>query len=385
MFMLEQVIAFALLMIVLSTVASGFTEATIRLTALRKRNLRGMVRKFLSIAVWPSYDASSKGLDASKFEAAHGCCVKALRDHLTYNSVSSVPKGNKGFFYYWYTQHWLDELSTPAFLERLAKTRVGKKFYELDEDYRRSLIIDLSLSYERYIAAAQELYRKTSQKVAFGVAIGLAVFGNVHLTRLVEYLGNNPAAVRAIVDNQDEILAMQEAIEEADGEIDDEIQETLKQLVELGSELGIPIGWNYWPYNELRYRSEDPTEDDGSGGDETGAEEADSGAVDAGQAGGDETAVDTNGDQTDGAAKPDEGWLIWFLNCLAAGVLIGLGAPFWYRLTKGIGQARAFSAGIDDNESVGTSPIVHDESAMERAGGNYNLFMASAEAAWAKP
>ena len=52
---------------------------------------------------------------------------------------------------------------------------------------------------------------------------------------------------------------------------------------------------------------------------------------------------------------------------------------------KSLGQLRAFGFAAQSSETVGTTPLVHDDKARERAKNNYELFLASAVAQPAAP
>lgn len=373
---IEALLAFALLMIVFSTVASGFAEMAVRFLSLRKTNLRSMVLAFLSNIVIPHHQAETEK-ETTRRE------IRALRDKLTENALSIVrPWSLFSLGLFWNSQPWLDELSTQGFLERFAKTPEGQDYYEM-ADNGKPYIIDFSLSYERYLAASQELYRKTTEKVVFGVAIVLVLVANIHLGRLIEHLASNPDEVQTIIDNQDEIFALE-------SEDDDEAKAA--KLEQILDELSLPFGWEFWPYclgpvddsGELidpeEGCSQQDLESESSPDAESGSnQETDSQDNEEQDAPGGDTCAQTNDCPTDNSdAQYDiPAIALWLINVLAAGILIGLGAPFWYRIAKGLGNLRAFGFS-NDNESVGAAPIVHDEEGLKRAEANFEYFKKSA-------
>ena len=240
MHFIEAVLAFALIMIALSTVCSGFSETINRVWGLRKNNLRAMVRSFIAEIIWPHY--SSANANAATDEAS-----KRLLDDLTRNRLSTI----KPWGLNWNSHPWVDELSTQGFLERFAKTPEGQFYYRQPQS--KALIIDFSLSYDRHIATARELYRKTSQKVVFVVAIGLALVANIHLGRLIDHLGNDPDVVSQILENEEQVLGLyteDDADEDARREA---IRAELDRLVGLSEDLKLPFGWEHWPHCTIEW------------------------------------------------------------------------------------------------------------------------------------
>jgi len=357
---IEAVLAFALLMVAFSTVASGLTETVNRLLALRKLNLRIALRKFLHDIVWPNYVSAVRAKGGNVDGASRRRTLETLLDTLTRNMVAESNLWTPtGFGYYWTSRLWVDELSPEAFMERLAKTEVGQATLRLDEADRRATIADFTLSYERYMAASQELYRKTARQIAFVVAIVLAIAANIHLGRLVVYLRDNPEAVQEIVSNEEEIVRIYETLQASAGEdVDDEaleqialeIEETRAALETVRVDYNLPIGWQYWPYGDDEVIALEPG--------------------------------DTTPPVASGLPDYPKRFLAWLAQVILAGILIGLGAPFWYQIVRKVGQSRAIGAslGLSRPESVGRGENVHDQSALERAEINDALFVASGQA-----
>ena len=165
------ILAFSLLMIVFSTLVSGLVEVLLRLFGSRVKNLRNAVHIFCKEIVWPRY-AEILGATA---DDAPG--IEALIDALTLNPVAvsqdKAATQEKPTFLDQLlgraTRGWLDALSIEAFVQRLAKTDVGMAFKYQGDAFVTAQIQDFSLTFERYMAASAENFRKHAHYVTFVV------------------------------------------------------------------------------------------------------------------------------------------------------------------------------------------------------------------------
>ncbi|MEO9514521.1 MAG: hypothetical protein ABJH45_18850 [Paracoccaceae bacterium] len=339
---IEIILAFALLMVLFSTIASGFTEVLLRFYPARSANLEKALRRFSEDVLWPSYE-ETLGLEVGLLETTHDDVIEELVDELMRNEVQ--PKADYSMidkFLWWLSRYRIDELSTEGFIERLANTRVGMAFSDEPAEKREARITYLSLTFERYMAVSSEHFRKHANALAFVISIFLAVGGNISVSKLVQHLRDNPEVVAEVIEQQEEILAEIKEIPDAlDGaeKLEDAIndyKELSKAFKSAQTDFKLPIGWEFYPYGDLM-RPE---------------------------------------------PEANATFLIWIIEVLIAGVLIGLGAPFWYRIVKNISQIRrlAGSVGGRSPESVGdvASPK-HDNEAIARAAGHVALFDASAQ------
>ena len=101
------------------------------------------------------------------------------------------------------------------------------------------------------------------------------------------------------------------------------------EVATLGN-LGVPIGYGYFPYCQPR----------------------------------------SNGTQIDTACagKERSGFAAWFLSTLLAGLLIGLGAPFWFDLARGLSRSaqllRAVGVGAKENGELQVCPNSGDKTGI---------------------
>ncbi|MEM6826289.1 MAG: hypothetical protein AAF566_14375 [Pseudomonadota bacterium] len=325
--------AFAVMMIIFSTLVTGLTETYLRLTAKRPRVLADSVLEFLRndpnvrahvkrllVAAPAAVEAPPQGADAHQKDPAEKI-LEDVRDALTENKA--LPQAG-GIVEKWRNFRSLfvrdqgidrvDTLTTYSFLQRLAPTDLGKAVAKAGNEY---VLRALTMGFERYVAASNEIFRKHAQAVTMVLSILLAYGINIDGVRLFQHFLENPEASEALIGEAEEIQAAnQEALKdlkaalddlvdenatgaieeppdpETDGAFDDLIEainETQRSVSELTRERGLPIGFDYYPYGD---------EDCPLGRDDCG----------------------------------HVAFFQWVLYTLFAGVLIGLGGPFWYRV-----------------------------------------------------
>ena len=293
---LQSFMAFALVMILFSTIVSGITEFVLRIVKMRARVLHNAMVALAQEIIFPQVADQIDQTDETK---------SSFVDQLLVNP-SATQSGTKSGF--WrildflsgqINQESIDELSTPAFIQRMAKTDVGKAIAANDEPTFELLVKDFANSFERYTAASSEVFRKRAHYISFAVAIAFALIMNVHAGRLLEQLQKNPQLVQSLLAKADQITAKvgsDDPVEEPQ-ELAETLKAVEKQLQEVRSFSDLPIGHEYFPYGE----KDAPLTGDGV--------VANLGARSA-----------------------------WLVNAVLAGILIGLGGPFWFRVYSNISQ-----------------------------------------------
>ncbi len=98
----------------------------------------------------------------------------------------------------------IDTLSSYSFLQRLASTDIGKKLAISAEEYT---LRGLTMGFERYVAASQEVFRKRAHATTMVIAIIFVFVLNIDAFRLYGFLLNNPAARDSLVEDIDTIAA----------------------------------------------------------------------------------------------------------------------------------------------------------------------------------
>ncbi len=327
MLILDIVLALALVMAAFSTVSSGLTELVLRLWPTRAGHLRSTMRNFIAEVLLPNYIEVKGGGYVFSVEDE-----KAVSDNVLYQLTKNPnhkPAESPGLLSMpFVTRQYIDELSTEAFIERLAKSVIGKAFALEADDARAKRISAISLSYERFMAASAELYRKTANTVAIGVAIAFAFGSNIQFLEIVDHLRGNPEAIAEVIASDDQLLNTLDP--------DDDYEAKVQALSGTIDDLPLPLGWG-------------------------------------GVSGAPVPVWQQPEESTDGTKF----WFRWLIEVLASGLLIGLGAPFWYRAVKNISQVRFIAGSLvrTSPESVGEpSQPNHSENIEERATNQTRLF-----------
>ncbi|MCP5086892.1 MAG: hypothetical protein GY952_08845 [Rhodobacteraceae bacterium] len=333
---LNLLLAFSLIMIALSTVVSGIVEAILRWSSVRVHVLETAVKALCKDILWKKLngdDPKDKDLDA----------IKTLARKLVQNPVAIEDNLTKKYWGIWLwltsakTKDRVDKLSTEAFVQRLAKTEEGQSLAEKAEEISDQ-VRDLALSFERYMAASSEVFRKKAHYVALFVSVSLAFAGNIDLSRTVSYLRSNPEKVDLIIADQEKIVEAHKAtLEKSDtqslpedaGKAIEAIQKDIKDIKAgfngLKDAYKLPIGWSEYPYNGELWETEPKT-------------------------------------WCDYFSVSDWGLLLrWFFNTLAAGLLIGLGGPFWYRMFTSLSQVTQLIRGVGGGNSENIGDVTSND------------------------
>jgi len=337
---LDIVLAFALLLVVFASIASAITELVLRAIRLKSRTLQSSISLFARDVIWPAYadlmvDRLPRG---EQREIEKDRTIRELVHELTRNpTVETVADarqrspflalfGTLGLRLFSGVAS-VDKLSTEAFVQRFADTPSGAVFAG-----EAARLKTLTLAFERYMATSQERYRKRASIAAILVSIVFAGAANIQFGALVNHLRENPTAVESIIADGDEIVRRSNiAAEQSDAEdFKKSVEELSAQLKAVRDDYQLPIGWS------------------------------------------------TSNEDTAGAE-----WaaILWLLNVLISGLLIGLGAPFWYAVIKNIGQVRAVAGAIsrEDREMIAAHESTTDPlSTLERHQANVDLFNAAA-------
>ena len=305
--------------------AAANAEKAAENARLAERQARNLARKATS---QPSDIAPTT--ESVLVEGAYDAQVLEAFDTLTLNQTLGKPIS-------WF--HWLarllralipgakeatrvERLSTYSFIQRLAKTDVGLEIARSGEELA---LRTLTMSFERYVAASNEVFRKHAQATTMVLSIAFAFAFNIDAIRLFQHLQQNPQFSAALIERgenaearftaaNDRLVAVLEALPAPGPDTapdDDSNQADVTQSISdlrtdletvaadidgLAVDLDLPIGWQLYPFSP-RSCLLDLVRQNCPGG---GAERA--------------------------------AFVPWLLGTLLGGVLIGLGGPFWYRV-----------------------------------------------------
>ena len=376
---LEAMLAFSVVMMILSTMVSVVVETIHRVAKLRQDGLRRLVKQLYKDVIGPKIRDQKI---ISTFEP------KAFAEQLTTVRYQPISKQS-----WWITKllrsrleadKSLKSLSSLEFVERFAETPIGAKL--LDESKRRGknclkLQIDNLVSkYEEYGEHTREYFAKRAQLISIVISILVACVLNLHAydlfkTFLIDkdirqtVIAQGESAAQALQaqlireqsvknqSSQEQLKSEKEAQEKENREKENQkkqaeqkavtsqssqaavanekaITENIKQLQALEQSLrtaGIPMGWTSIPFStqfftQLASRKCWLTPDS-----------APSGFFE--------------------KASCQLTWTIqWMASALFTGLLIGLGGPFWFNAYKKIlaltGAARGVQSAVQRSKET---------------------------------
>lgn len=336
MHVIVSAMAFSVVIIVLSTIVTGIVELLLRVFGLRERTLRKTVGSLFENVVWPRLGphlttatiAAGNGGDpniatADAKAAARDNFVESMTVNSAFISQPAYEKTKGGWrrlirLLNLAHKDSVDTLTPLAFAERLARTDVGKAILAEDRQELEPLVQDFVRTFDRYGRAASEAFRKNAKMVAMVVGVLFALIANFDAGRLFSALMNNPDLRTNLIEAADDVAKSNEQTAktlraivnqlEAGSLTEDQAKSIEKRIAEIEAGVGalknkgLPIGQSFYPYC-----NEGPEGDALCQNDE---------------------------DSLTRAVKA----VTWGFFTVLAGVLIGLGGPFWFRVFSGLSQ-----------------------------------------------
>lgn len=346
---LESALAFAVAMMIFSTIVTGIVEVLFRVLAMRERVLMRTLESLYRTVVEPRLRTAIQDSDFAKTD------IQDFVRKMTANPVyadwrEAKPKGSLVH------SGRIDGLTTLAFAERLARTDVGKVIQAKLQDALDETVTDFCRSFERFGRASSEVFRKWAQLVSIIVGILLALGLNIDAGRLVTTLVEEPNLRADLVAQSDasatanakalENLATVQALQEQGVFEADEFEAIKAKTTALFKEMsaakqiGLPIGWSYFPYCL-------PAKDAGAAAAKRNAAmpapaDVSKPLLGVNGADGYMNCATLQADTESEASRFSSEGLVdlarWFFMTCLAGVLIGLGGPFWFRVFTSLSQ-----------------------------------------------
>jgi hypothetical protein len=327
---IEAALAFALIMFVLATVVTILMESAYRLLLTREKSFRLMMARLFDEVLRPRVGHLLRGVTIAQ---ARERFLETVTRNQAYEEKNDVVRQRV-------QPDQLASMTMMQFADRLADTDVGKAIARGGGEYVETAINDLAMKFERFGAASSQRFQDHARFWCVVLSTGLAFAANVDTIRVVQSLLHDQDLTTRIVDKyqglvegdavrpRDAVVELQAiaALEEKGVITQDERESLEKSLSEarlqIGElrETGLPITFDAWPFCKGKTRS--------------------GGAWDS-KCGSEVTAsVWTWGGIVQVASRL---WsptgLAWFFSVLLAGALIGLGAPFWFDLARGLARS----------------------------------------------
>lgn len=302
---LDAIIAVALTLAALATVVTILLEIFIRVAGLKARGQVALFGRLFD-------DVLSRQMPdgAVKWEI-----VKAvLESRGTDRKMAASEKDQR--YFGTAAGPIYDGVSLEHFLRRLLETSPAAALVAETEEALKAKLGLIARKYEEYCSALGADFKRNALRWSVWTGIVLAFAMNADGLRLFStYMGDSALRERAI-----ERLAESEMTEPASvagsegaGDVLAGVRAARGQL-ELIDAAALPLGASYFPYCHVPWLH------------------------------GGETASPDPLCQNPEAASPVAG-LLWLLKVLATGILIGLGAPFWYDVAKRLSEVRSAFGG----------------------------------------
>jgi hypothetical protein len=329
--LLESAMAFAVVMMILSTLVTGIVETIFTFLGTREKTLQQAIQALFQQVIWPRLGNTLAGMGVEPAEPNAGPTpqehhrdkfVSEMTDNLVFAEdgrgavVGRLSNLNK-------TK--IDTLTVLSFAERLGKSHVGKAVVAEGEAEIALLVQDFARTYERFCRAASEVFRKKAHSTAVFVSLVLAFTANIDASRVLKQLVENPDVRLSFIEQADEartnneaavahLAGIEKSLAEATGNPQRDPAAATKELADLQAQVrettdqvratvgtleeeGLAVGWKYFPYCQGN-AVVDPDCSDGGG----------------------------------------LGFASWLFMTALAGVLIGLGGPFWFKVFTGLSQ-----------------------------------------------
>lgn len=316
--LLDALLAFALTMLALASVATLLVEIVHRVAQLRAKGLRKMLERIFDQEIRPRLEAELEELSGAAEDAKRRFLEEMLKNPIA-DSASLQPALRS-----------LERMSTEEFLRRLGETEAGGLLRRRLRDGAEEIghtVDRLARKFDDYGAAASDFFARRAKILSVAAGIAMAFICNVDAVRILNGYLQDSVAAQAVIAQSDVFLRQwQEATEglaavtPPSGGSDTseglatiaarvaEVQTSLKSLQ--GS--GLPVGYDGPPAGV---------------------------------------------DVTNGKVLFTWKFWSWFLVVLLTGFLLGLGGPFWFDVVVRLSSVRqALSGGAGAAAAAGPPP-----------------------------
>lgn len=339
-------LAFSATMIVLSTMATMVVEFIHKTTMQRRRDFVRMLTNYYEGAVKPLVgDAAKEG--ASNF-------VESIRRNPAFVGEESDSKRSKWTFLF---DTAFENLTTPQFVEQLSRSDVGKDIRKSIEQGEEALIEQLAAEFERYGDAAHDYFTRRARVISLFVAMIIALVVNVDAIRLFQALSHDSELAQKVTSQIDpdeweaKYLAIREVSQGDAQKLEEVLIESRKKIREdmkLLSTMSLPIGHSFYPWcssngeiienQEVKNKPPIVTKS-----------HVDSRC---------EPFIEKSGEDHFAALMTGSEFWLWVLKALLAGLLIGLGAPFWFKTYRFLAD---FVPGVNRGLKTETRENLHQQ------------------------
>ena len=330
---IQAALAFALIMLVLATVVTIILESFYKLLLTREKGFRLMMARMFDEVLKPRVGHLLRGVTLGE---ARESFLNMVTENQAYeeknNAIRDRVQPDK-----------LASMTMMQFADRLADTDVGRAIARGGSEYVENAINDLALKFDRFSAATSRRFQDQARFWCVLASVLLAFAANVDAIRLLQSLvhdqsltdqviakyggavsegAQRPQDVAASLEGMARLRDQQVISEEEFNNFKATLVSTQLKLGEL-RDTGLPVTFAAWPFctdvADEKAKEKKPWD--------STCEKVT------------ESLVSWDGLKEVATRLWTSDGLAWFLSVLLAGALIGLGAPFWFDLARGLSRA----------------------------------------------
>jgi hypothetical protein len=367
---LFAILAFAGVMAFLSTIVSVFVEGVHKAFALRRSGLEEMLRSLHS-NVLVRFNPGVREADTSQFLGTES--GRASRQFAR-TMTSNVSFGGSGRFWWlrnlpilsWFFQRRHERLSTLQFVEQLSRTDVGQSLRTFSRAQRQRALAAAAYEFERFGDSQSSYFQSRARILSVFFAVIFAFAANVDALMIFRQLlhdtGTRESVLRVIEtrvgDSEQQMQATQAGAAPTGTQLAAQAGAAQGSLDEVRS-WGLQLGPTAFPYCWAAPNPDATVKADPRCGEDR------------------PTTVDVP-KALNRAATSAGGWL-WLFGVIAAGGLIGLGAPFWFELFRKLARvvpaAQSARAALQPDTAPQPAPSREREVARNPNAANLDALM----------
>ena len=295
---LEATIAFALTMLVVSTVVTQIVRLVQNITKLRRTELQKMLLDYFNKELKP---VVKRELNRLKKDAN-------ITDEVASGLTEAANNINKSALFNQNELTTLIEVSTEELTERLKRSTLGQKLLTELGNQAQAVFDELGRRYKVIGDKYTESFRKNSRHWAIFITVFLALAINIDSIHIMDSYIRSEGMRNSAIAQRDAFIedykVLVETLEKENGEDSvskEELEQTFgdsQEQLDVLTSVGFPIGWSYFPHSVFQ-----------------------------------------EGESKDFQHRNNfGGWVMWVFGIILTVLLVGLGAPFWYDTVNGISR-----------------------------------------------
>jgi hypothetical protein len=246
---LTAILAFAAIMILLSTLVTVMVETVQKFLALRQAGLQRMLEGLYESVLCDVLKRDLAQAPSSKKVAGAKFAEEIMRNP---NSNRVANRSWSGRVRLWLRRRIVttdfESLDTREFIEQLANTEAGDKLAKLTKPKSERALRIIAYQFERYGEAASDYFARRAGVLSVIIALAFALIVNVDAVRTFRILVLKPVVAQKLVEAMN-------VLEEGDKQSEPTGEETLRETVDRVkqnlaklSAQDLPIGRAYFPF-----------------------------------------------------------------------------------------------------------------------------------------